>query len=239
MFLSRLFNKNSAHGESAGFAGLTDSHSHILPGVDDGIKDLSDSLEVLAGFEKLGFSRVWLTPHIMEDVPNTTAHLRERFSLLSESYKGPLELHLASENMIDNLFLERLEKRDFLPIYDNHLLVETSYFTPPLNLMQTLADIKSAGYNPLLAHPERYVYMDMKQYRQIRDMGVKMQLNMLSLSGFYGKTAKDKSFRLARDGFYSVFGSDIHRISQIDHLTKISAVLNRLIHKDCFNYIEY
>ena len=115
--------------ESGLFEGFTDWHSHILPGVDDGIKTIEDSLKVLTEYERLGIKKVWLTPHIMEDYPNETSDLRERFEDLKNKWGGKMELRLASENMLDNLFEERLQKNDFLPIGEegDHMLVETSY----------------------------------------------------------------------------------------------------------------
>ena len=95
--------------------GFTDWHSHILPGVDDGIPTMDESLSTLASLEEQGVRKVWLTPHVMEDCPNTTGRLRERFAELREQYKGPIELALASENMLDALFEERLRDRDFRP----------------------------------------------------------------------------------------------------------------------------
>ena len=112
--IGRPFGKTA--GQSPRFQGFTDWHSHILPGVDDGSANMEESLKILSGFEALGFSEVWLTPHIMEDFPNTTEELRSRFAELQESYNGPVKLHLASENMLDTLFAERLASRDFLPI---------------------------------------------------------------------------------------------------------------------------
>ena len=122
------------------FDGFIDWHSHILPGVDDGIKRMSDSLEVLRFYEDLGIRHVWLTPHIMEDYPNTTAELRARFEELKKEWNGKVELHLAAENMLDTLFEERLEAGDFLPIGEDgrHLLVETSYYTPRSEWMNFL-----------------------------------------------------------------------------------------------------
>ncbi|MDE7335811.1 MAG: capsular biosynthesis protein, partial [Muribaculaceae bacterium] len=110
-FLSKFFERS----KSVSLDGLTDWHSHILPGVDDGVETLEESLEILAGYEELGIRQVWLTPHIMEDLPNTPAKLRARFEQLCQAYSGPLKLHLAAENMIDNLFLQRLEADDLLP----------------------------------------------------------------------------------------------------------------------------
>lgn len=210
-----LINKSvSSLGKSGMFSGMTDWHSHVLPGVDDGIRNLNDSLDVLRHFESLGVSTLWLTPHIMEDYPNTTDKLRERFQELKEAWDGKLQLRLSSENMLDSLFEERLAAKDFLTIGDNsdHLLVETSYFSAPMGFDEIIDSIMSAGYFPLLAHPERYTYMDEKYYSRLREKGVKMQLNYVSLVGGYGETARKKSVWLLKNGYIDVIGSDVHRL---------------------------
>ena len=151
------FDRQRTLCESGLFEGFTEWHCHLLPGVDDGIKTPEDSLKALRLYEAAGIRTVWLTPHVMEDMPNTTAALRERFDELKRAYQGNIELHLASENMLDALFEERLEANDFLPIgvEGTHLLVETSYFNPPMDLTGILKRIQSRGYYPILAHPER------------------------------------------------------------------------------------
>lgn len=210
-----LFKNSVPSLEKSGMLdGLTDWHSHVLPGVDDGIRNIKDSLEVLRHFDSLGISTLWLTPHIMEDYPNTTDKLKERFQQLNDAWDGNLKLRLASENMLDPLFEERLASNDLLPIGDNsdHLLVETSYFSAPLNFDRIIDSIMSAGYFPLLAHPERYTYMDEKEYARLREKGVKMQLNYVSLVGGYGETARKKSVWLLKNGFVDVVGSDVHRL---------------------------
>jgi len=208
-----LFRKKVKLGESGIFSGFTDWHCHILPGVDDGFKTMEDSLAVLDEYEKVGVTTVWLTPHIMEDMPNTTEDLKKRFEELKSEYKGKITLRLAAENMLDNVFEQRFEKKDFLPFDGNRLLVETSYFTPPMNLMGILRKIKSAGYFPVLAHPERYVYMDDRYYDAIKDLGVIFQLNLGSLAGQFGKTAQKKAEALLKKGYYGLVGTDIHRKS--------------------------
>ncbi|CUQ22194.1 Tyrosine-protein phosphatase YwqE [Parabacteroides distasonis] len=200
--------------ESGIFEDFTDCHSHILPGVDDGVQTMEEALEILRLYEELGIKSVWLTPHIMEDMPNTTTHLRERYAELQAAYSGPIKLHLASENMLDNLFEERLEKNDLLPLGKNndHLLVETSYFSPPMGLSNILLRIKAKGYYPVLAHPERYVYMGESDYRQLKDMGVKFQLNLFALTGLYGPNIKGKAGWLLKKHLYDLTGSDIHHL---------------------------
>lgn len=203
--------------DSGMFDGFTDWHSHILPGVDDGIQTMEDSIAVLRAYEDLGFKRVWLTPHIMEDYPNTTEGLKERFEELKKEWTGRLELRLASENMLDNLFEERLEKGDFLPIGEegNHLLVETSYYTPPMGMDDLLEQVKGAGYFPVLAHPERYRYMEERDYEKYKDMGILFQMNFISLVGGYGETAKKKAEWLLSKGMVDLTGSDVHRLESI------------------------
>lgn len=198
--------------DSGIFEGFTDWHSHILPGVDDGVQTMEESLEILRLYETLGVKSVWLTPHIMEDMPNGTAFLRERFEELRAAYSGTVELHLAAENMLDNLFEERLAQNDLLPLGEggNHLLVETSYFNPPLGLSNILLRIKAKGYYPVLAHPERYVYMGESDYQQLKDMGVKFQLNLLSIAGMYGDRSKKKAMLLLNEKTIDYIGTDLH-----------------------------
>lgn len=219
--------------DSGMFAGFVDWHSHILPGVDDGIKIIDDSLEVLQTYEELGFKKVWLTPHIMEDFPNTTDGLRQSFMELKNKWNGNLELGLASENMLDNLFEERLESRDFLPIGEdgNHLLVETSYYTPPMGMDGMLEKIKAAGYFPILAHPERYRYMEEKDYIKLKERGILFQMNFVSLVGGYGETAKKKAEWLLSKDMIDLTGSDIHRLDSIRKSISLSPQKNIHIQK--------
>lgn len=218
------FKSKETLNKSGMFDGFTDWHSHILPGVDDGISTMEESLAVLDTYEQAGIKRVWLTPHIMEDYPNTPEQLRSRFAELKEAYQGPIELRLAAENMLDPLFEERLEARDLLPIGDegNHLLVETSYMNPPIGMEDMLENIFAAGYTPLLAHPERYRYMDEKDYYRLRNQGIKFQSNYMSLVGGYGEVARKKIEWLMKEGMVEVVGSDLHRLMFFNHYTAIS-----------------
>ena len=209
------FNKKYSIASSGILERFTDWHSHILPGVDDGVQTMEESLQILASYEQLRVKEVWLTPHIMEDIPNTTAFLRTRYAELKAAYKGPIILRLASENMLDSLFEQRLQGGDLLPIGKDgrHLLVETSYFNPPYGLHNILLRIKSKGYVPVLAHPERYVYMDKEDYEQLKRLNVAFQLNLPSLVGAYGADAKRKAQWLLENMYYQVKGTDIHRLT--------------------------
>ena len=241
------FNKKRAIAASGILQGAVDHHSHILPGVDDGVETMEETLRILSRYEKIGIKSVWLTPHIMEDVPNTPEKLIVRFEKLKAAYKGSIELNLAAEYMIDNNLHKLLQnnsnaaaesvkqdkncpssKREYpqgegvtlLPIgaKGNHLLVETSYYNPPMRLKETLRHIKSLGYHPLLAHPERYMYMENDEYRRLREEGIKFQLNIVSLAGGYGRAVKKKAEWLLENRLYSVCCSDLHSEDAIEYI---------------------
>lgn len=195
--------------------GATDNHSHILWGLDDGVKTKEDSLAILDLYEHLGLKTLWLTPHTMEDVPNTTEGLKARFAELQAIYNGPLELRLASEYMIDTLFEQRLDARDLLTHGRDTVLVETSTWAPPIDLWEILERMMSYGYRPLIAHPERYRYMTIKDYERLRTMGTVLQLNLPSILGAYGEEVQVKAQMLLDKGFYTMVGSDCHRFRAI------------------------
>lgn len=235
-----FFGRKKNLKESGLLVGSIDHHSHILPGVDDGVKTLPDALEILAKHEEAGVKVLWLTPHIMEDYPNTPETLRQHFARLREAYKGSITLHLAAEYMLDNFFEEILEKGNLLPIGQegNHLLVETSYYTPPMRLYGTLERIKSKGYFPLLAHAERYLYLEKEDYLKLREKGVKFQLNIPSLAGVYGSEVQKKATWLLDNEMYAVTGSDTHcsraikTLEQTTLSSKLCKNLEKIIAKE-------
>lgn len=217
-----FFHRTTSLAESTLFQGMIDCHSHLLPGVDDGVQTLEESLQILHKMEQLGVRCVWLTPHVMEDIPNETLFLQQHFQTLKESYQGTVEIRLAAEYMLDNLFEERLENNDLLPLEEGkrYLLVETSYFNPPMGLLSTLQRIQKRGYYPLLAHPERYEYMQTKYYQTLKEEHISFQLNLPSLAGMYGKHVQKKAETLLKAGYYAHIGCDTHSVISYQRLLK-------------------
>ena len=231
-----FWNKKHTIAASGILQGAADHHSHILPGVDDGVETMDEALHILATYEAMGIKELWLTPHIMEDIPNTPQKLEASFDELKAAYTGNITLHLAAEYMIDNHLRKLLQdchsepqggistpkENNLLPIgtASKHILVETSYFNAPMRMNETLQQIKSLGYFPLLAHPERYMYLDNADYLKLHSQGVKYQLNLASLAGGYGKAVKKKAEWLLSNGLYSVAGTDLHCEDAIEFITK-------------------
>ena len=232
-----LFPRHRSILEAGLLKGAVDNHSHILYGLDDGVKTQEDSLTILHWLEEQGVSEVWCTPHVMEDVPNTTEAIRARFGELQSVYFGEMKLHLAAEYMIDTLFEERLAQRDLLEHGDDVVLVETSAIAPPINLWVVLERMLKSGYRPLIAHPERYRYMDKDDYRELHNMGCLLQMNLPSIVGFYGESARQRALYLLDRGWYWMVGSDCHRFRAIlaqytakelkkDTIGKLSALMD-------------
>ncbi len=211
--------------------GTVDSHSHILFGVDDGVRTIEESLSVLKYEEDLGVTDVWCTPHVMEDTANSVDTLKARFGQLKEAYQGPVRLHLAAEYMLDTVFEQRFRDRDLLTMDNDTLLVETSTWTPPVGLYDTFREIQTAGYRPLFAHPERYRYLNEPSYERLRKLGIHFQLNLPSLVGFYGETAMRKAEWLLSHGFYTEVGSDCHRLRLIKEQFERKVLTKEIIAK--------
>lgn len=220
----QIFSKRFLLGDSCIFNGLTDYHAHLLPGGNDGTSTMEEALEVLSCFERQGVRRVWLTPRIMEDMPNATLHLQARFEELKAAYTGTIELRLAAEYMLDNLFRKRLAENDLLPLKDNYLLVETCCFSPPMDMDGILKRVMAGGYFPVLAHPERYIYMTMKDFYRLRTIGVHFQLNLPSIAGVYGRGIQITAEKLLQKNLYDFIGTGTHSLSHFRYInnTKIS-----------------
>lgn len=209
--------------------GFVDIHSHILPAIDDGSKSFEESLILLKRMYSYGIKKVVLTPHVMEGVwENSNADLENRFqelkNYLEKSNFTNVELHLAAEYMLDNNFHTLLKSEKLLTVKDAYVLVEMSYMNPPINLYETLFNIQVGGYKPILAHPERYsfYYQNYQEYIKLKEVGCLFQLNLLSLSNYYGKDVTGIAKRLLKDKLIDFAGSDTHHNRHLNYLESIN-----------------
>ncbi len=211
-----------------------DLHSHLIPGIDDGSKSLDESLEILQGMSALGYKKVITTPHVMADAyQNSTQTILEGLELLQKGViKAGIEIEIraAAEYYFDEELVARLDKGDILTIEDEYLLFETSYFSKPLNFEEIIFEIQAKGYKALLAHPERYRYIQDPRYEfeQMKKLGIYFQLDINSLGGHYGREAKRNALLLSDWGMIDFLGSDIHRKKQVDFLKEVFVDSNYL-----------
>lgn len=205
------FQRKKTLAQTEILSGLFDIHTHILPGVDDGVGSIEEALDVLDAYQAMGVKKVIFTPHVMDDYPqNDTASLRARFDEFKRSYNGGVDISLGAEYMLDNRFEKLLESDDLLPVKDNYLLLESALASFPVNFMERLEAIQKKGYFVILAHPERYFYMRKEDYKQLKEAGVLFQMNLYSITGSYGEEAERKAEWLLNSGFYNFIGTDIH-----------------------------
>lgn len=197
------------------FRGACDVHCHLLPGVDDGMPSAEASIEALKALEAQGIRRMTLTPHFMKEYPdNNRSRIVPRF----EAFKAEaskvckVELGLAAEYMMDSCFMTHFQQ-GFLTLDKGgtHVLCETSYMMPERNVASMLYEIMCEGFQPVIAHPERYVYASKAHYSRWKDKSYKFQLNLLSLAGAYGGEAVGKARFLLNEGMYDYVGSDLHK----------------------------
>lgn len=208
-----------------------DIHSHLLPGIDDGAKNIQDSKFILESMIGFGFNEVITTPHtiktvwdnskedILENYENTTKEL--------EVLSSKVSLRVASEYMMDENFVSLFKSEKLLTLKENYVLVEMSYLNPPIQLLDILFELQLEGYKPVLAHPERYNFYHSKpkEYDKLKKAGCLFQMNLLSSVGYYGKEVALAADKLLANEMIDFVGSDIH------HQQHTEAFQNKIIIK--------
>jgi tyrosine-protein phosphatase YwqE len=194
-----------------------DMHSHILPGIDDGSPDVDTSVLLVRGLYDLGIRTCIATPHIIGDLYRNNDETIE--AALGKLQKGlltanvPMQVTAAAEYMLDDYFMELLEQQKPLrTLHKNLLLTEIPYTSEPVNLPEMVFHIITSGYQPVLAHPERYFYFhkNFKGYHKLKELGFILQVNLLSLAGYYGKSAAEAAQYLLDKGLVDLVGTDLH-----------------------------
>jgi tyrosine-protein phosphatase YwqE len=221
----RLFSKSKAYSRPDLSILKTDMHSHLLPGIDDGSPDLETSLKLIKGMMEMGYTKLVTTPHIMWDMyKNTSDIILAKLELLREAVKAEglhVEINAAAEYFLDD-HVHGLVKNNIplLTISGNMVLVEFSLAYPSHSLKDILFDMQMQNYQPVIAHPERYIYLEKNKdfYEELKDIGCLFQLNLLSLSGYYGKSPQVLAEHLIKKGYYDLIGTDLHGFRHLDAL---------------------
>lgn len=204
-----------------------DFHSHILPGIDDGARDLNESLILTKALKDWGFERVTCTPHITSKYPNTPQLIQEAFDRLVEAVSETgidIELKMSAEyRLVPQTWPEVLEKGWLMPIEDKYILMEL-----PISKPEKMGDIKpieefrkvmAMGLTPVLPHPERYFYLSWKELMSFVAAGVLIQCNYGSLAGLYGLAARENVNRIISEGIVSFYGTDLHNETYVKVLS--------------------
>ena len=221
----------------------TDIHSHILPAIDDGSQSVEMSLDILRGLESLGYTRIWTTPHISYLYPNDKNTIRAAFDSVEEAAGEAginIELHYAAEYMFDDNFVNNLYKQDdLLTLPNKHLIIEFSMQSEPIIFYKDiLFDLQMRGYRLILAHPERYLYFhnSFSIYEELKRSGILFQVNLLSLSGYYGKPIKKMAEKFVKRYMIDLLGTDIHHPDQLKLLQqpKLIKTVNNIRYKNDF-----
>ena len=199
-----------------------DIHSHLLPGIDDGAKTFEDTLELGKGLLDFGFSQFITTPHIYQNVWDNT---QEQIKAVETTTKLELKkngisvpFRAAAEYLLNDNFVQLCQTGEILTLKDTYVLVEISYTNPPIQLYSIIFDLRVAGYTPVLAHPERYVYFhyDFNEYLKLKKAGCYFQLNLLAVAGYYGEGITKIAEKLLQKGLYDFVGSDAHHTNHIN-----------------------
>lgn len=198
--------------------GYIDIHSHLLPGIDDGAKNMEDSRYLINSLHEIGFKEIITTPHIMDIIwDNTADDILKKKQEVQRELNLKIPFNAAAEYMMDDSFFNLIKKDELLTLKDNYVLVEMSYQNAPMQLYDMLFELQVAGYKPVLAHPERYVFYhkNYNEYTKLKKAGCLFQLNLLSTVGYYGNGVLQTAQKLLEKGMIDFTGSDVHHKNHV------------------------
>ncbi len=219
-----------------------DTHSHLLPGVDDGVKDFETALSCINEMKRNGINKIYVTPHFQTHrFKNDEDDIKRRFDELRKQINEQIpdiELQLAGEYLIDSGFEERLQSKQLLTINDKYLLVEFSFNQSMLGMEELFFEMQMKGYEVILAHPERYLYLnkDSKLIHNLKEQGVYFQSNIMSFGGFYGSESMKRAYQYVDNGWIDFLGTDIHGRKYRDALADVcqKSKFQKLLKKKTF-----
>jgi protein-tyrosine phosphatase len=217
---------------------MVDLHSHVLPGIDDGAQTVEESVALVKKMMELGIKKIIATPHIMADFyRNNSKTIGDALAILKAELKNQqidIDISAAAEHYFDETFETRIDKNELMIIGDNHVLFEFPFISIPPNYIQVVQKLIDLKYRPILAHPERYPYMTLEQYKTLHDWGCDFQLNTISLTGYYGKEVKATAESLIDNCLIDFISSDMHHLK---HATAFKdALRTSYVEKLLFDY---
>ena len=210
--------------------GFVDIHSHILPGIDDGAKNIKESLVLISEMNKIGFKKIIGTPHTITGLyDNTNKSISNSYSKL-KSFDIEAEINYSSEYMIEPSLFKKIKEKTIIPLKENYVLIEMSYIDRPNCLFEIIFNLKINGYIPVLAHPERYrfLFTDFQNFYKLKKRGCKFQINLLSLTGYYGKEVTNICNQLIDKNLVDFCGSDIHNMNHVKEFEKKIIINNQV-----------
>ena len=204
---------------------IADIHSHLLPGLDDGVDSFEESVSLIKEFIKLGYSKIITTPHVMSDYyRNEPSDIQNKLSQLKDylsEQKISIDIEAAAEYYLDEELIKKLsQSQSMMTFGDRHLLFETNFLTEPLQLKEFIFTATTQGYRPVLAHPERYQYLigNIEKVEDLKNRGVLLQVNIPSIIGVYSKPIQKFAIELIDKGWVDFLGSDCHNSIHMDFL---------------------
>ncbi|NLR92840.1 tyrosine-protein phosphatase [Flammeovirga agarivorans] len=233
-FFSNLFGKKKEKKEEVitspmGPQLTTDMHAHFLPGIDDGAQNMDESIDIIKTLHGFGYTHLVATPHVMSDFFKNTPEIilgkLEEVRTEVEKQGINIKIDAAAEYYLDDAFMRKLRNDEPLLTFGDakYLLIETSFINPCVFIDEAIFLAISKGYQPIIAHPERYTYAYGKYDEILRwkELGALLQINALSLAGYYSSTAKKYAERLINDQAVDFIGTDTHKAKHLNWLEKV------------------
>lgn len=236
---------------------MTDIHCHLIYDVDDGCRDIKESVLLLKKMKSVGFNNVIITPHYIEnsEYDSENAEKLEKLENIKATLKKnniDINVFLGNEIFISENIVNNVKDGKIYPLNNSkYLLIEFPFHNEILNIEDFLYEIKINGYIPIIAHPERYDAFkhDYSIVKKFKEEGILFQSNYSSILGYYGKHAKKLMKKMLKDGYIEYLGTDLHRKEKtfvIDNFKKIEKKIKRItgkkiyaeIMKNCDNLVE-
>lgn len=227
---------------------MTDTHSHILFNIDDGSNNIEESIAILKEMAEVGFKHVILTPHYIEGTEYSVTNEEKdiRFALLEKRIKEEnldITIHLGNEIFLHNNLIASIEGAKCYGLNkSNYLLVELPFHNQIRGLIDILYEFKVKGYTPIIAHPERYTYLQDNPdlVDKLKEEGTLFQCNYSSILGYYRKDAERLIKYMLKKHYVDYLGTDIHHINKafvLDNFAKIKKNIIKITGDEYFNEI--